>query len=111
MKINFNRNLKNLEGGDMVEMSLKASAIGKEQSELKNEDFEKKVVILKNVVANSIYKAEKVENKARAFRLAQEIYSSKDAVEVSSEDITMIKEVVKPLPVMYSGQITMMLEE
>lgn len=94
----------------MVEWSPKSSAMGKEQNTLTQEDFEKKEVILNSVVANALYKAEKVEDKARAFKLAQEIYSAKKEIEISSEDITMIKDVVKPMPVMYSGQIISMIE-
>jgi hypothetical protein len=111
MKVNFNQALKNLEGGNLVEMSIKASAVNKQREELTNSDFEEKEVMFKSVVANALFKAEKIEDKARAFKLAQEIYSSNKAIEVSSEDITMIKEVVKPLPVMYSGQICIMIEE
>lgn len=111
MKVNFNRNLKNLEGKNLTELSPKSSAIGKRQEELSKEDFDEKVVTLKDVVANNLYKSDKIEDKARAFKLAQEIYLSKKEIEVSSEDITMIKEVVKPLAVMYSGQIISMLEE
>ncbi|WP_430811261.1 MULTISPECIES: hypothetical protein [unclassified Carboxylicivirga] len=98
MKVNFNRNLKALNGNDLTEPI---------------EGGGKKVVTLKDVCASALANKQEGDEleKLKAYKLAVDIATSTKAIEVSVEQVAEIKKALKPYPVLYCGQACMMLEE
>ena len=92
MRINFNQNLKTLLGEDLKEQG--------------------KTVSLKDICSSAL--ANKTEgnslDKQKAYKLAVDIAKSTGDVEITAEDVALIKKELGGFPAIYCGQACEMLE-
>ena len=102
MKIDFTQTLKMISGEVMKDMNEKNEAVD---------------ATIKMAVVNALLAPQKEEdtgiNKIKKYELAKMIYKAEEEVDVTAEDITMIKKAVEkafPSP-MIVGQVNEMLEK
>ena len=102
MKIDFTQTLKMISGEVMKDMNEKNEAVD---------------ATIKMAVVNALLAPQKEEdtgiNKIKKYELAKMVYNSEGEVDVTAEDITMIKKAVEkafPSP-MIVGQVNEMLEK
>ena len=97
MKINFNQNLKALNGTDLIE-NQRDGSVG--------------TISLKDICSSAL--ANKTEGdaieKQQTYKLAVDIANSTEAIEVSAEQISDIKKQLVSFPALYCGQACLMLE-
>lgn len=100
MKINFTKQLKNLDGKPAIE-------IDEEGKQIK--------VTLADVCSSALLQGgeqEKMswEEKLQRYELASKIRQAKGAIDVPAEDVTIIKKSLAVMPILYCGQAVKMIE-
>lgn len=100
MKVNFNKQMKDLSGAEI--------------SEPGNTKDSRIPVTLASVCSTALVSNEKKEmewkEKLDRYELAAKIKQSKGAIEVSVEQLSLIKESLAVMPILYCGQAIQMIE-